>query len=305
MIHLHSLMSAAMYLWSGRGTGDTYNYGDAGGFVMIILGILGLRHAAKLRALARKLEAIPFTSIAAAKSGPARVRGRVHSDALVTSPFSQTACCCYRAEVEDASDDGTSMGSGWTPLYTDVSKIGFVLEDASGSLKVRPQGLDIDIPFGFQHEVISKPCDAREKALYEYVEQNCPNKLNAFLLATAKTAFISPEQAADPRVQERLQKWEERRRGSLHKRTKGQSFRFREATVMPGQECEIAGTVESEDGVRVLRQGPEGMPFLLSANMDEALNADQQRRARNFARWSTAFVVGGVALMGLTIWTTW
>jgi hypothetical protein len=48
-------------------------------------------------------------------------------------------------------------------LYTDVSTAEFFLEDASGSLTVRPKGMEMDIPLGFRHEMLSKPRDAREQ----------------------------------------------------------------------------------------------------------------------------------------------
>jgi hypothetical protein len=269
------------------------------GLVLVGLGGFGLRHAKKLHAAAAVLERMPFVPVSQATSGPVRIRGTITQSKLVASPFTGTACCCYRVEVEESDATGADgvHGGDWSPLYTEISSPAFQLRDATGSMEVRPQGMDIDAPASFTHAVISKPKDAREERLIEFVRQHCPNRMNVFLFDTVKTTLLSAEARMDPRIQDKLRQLEERRHAQLHKKTKGQTFLFRETCLLPGQEFEIAGTVCQDNSGRVLAKGSNGLPFLLSNNSGEALNKAQRRKARTFTVISLAVLILGLLVI--------
>ncbi len=274
--------------WSGHGIAAV---------LMVIGGGLGLRHAAKLHALARAIEKTRTVTTTAAQSGLVRIRGKIDAPRRVLSPFTQTVCCCYQVEIEEASDDGSSTGMGWRPLHTAISQERFELRDPWGTIEIDPQGMQLDVVPTLTHEVISQPRDAREAAMLDYVRQNCPSPGNRRVLEAGKRAFLSAEQQADPRVQEGLRQLEKRYHRQLHKKTEGQAFLFRETCLLPGQELEVAGTVRQEGTHRVLGQGPPGSPFLLSARIGAALSREQHRKTRNFALISCAIFVAGILVL--------
>jgi hypothetical protein len=287
-LHLLALVDSSADFWFGHGVV---------GVLMVVGGGLALRHAARLNSLARAIEKTKTVTTAAAQSGLVRVRGRIESAPRVMSPFTQTACCCYQAEIEEPSDDGSSTGMGWRPLHTAISRERFALRDQAGTIEIDPQGMQLDVAPTLTREVISRAGDAREEAMLEYVRQNCPNPGNRMVLEAGKRAFLSPEQQADPRVREGLRQLEQRSHQQLHKKTEGQSFLFRETCLLPGQEFEVAGTVRREGTDRVIGEGPPGSPFLLSARIGAALSREQHRKTRNFALISCAVFIGGMLVL--------
>lgn len=293
------LFLAAMSIDPGREA--WYGHGF-GGLVLVIAGLAGLRYSRKLHSLSRALNATPVVTIAQAGDGLVRVRGRIASDRLIVSPFSQTPCCFYQVEVEEPSDDGSATGMGWRRAHIENSAAPFELRDHTGAIGMRPDGIEINATPTFRHEVISRPRDPSEEALLAYVREHCPNKLNRFVLDTMKKALLTPEQEADPQVQERFRQFEERRHRQLHRETKGQSFLFRETCFLPGQELEAVGTVVADGGGRALAKGlARHTPFLLSIHFGEALNRQQGRNARNLVIASVAALAAGVVVMIFTL----
>lgn len=268
------------------------------GVSLIAVGFYGLRYARRCASRARAIMNTPTTTTAQAQQGSVRVRGTLQSTQPVTSPFSGTVCCCCKVWVEDSGSSGDGIASHpWAPLHSEVSGPPFELRDSTGVLAIDPRGLEIDAPATFRHEVISKPEDAREEAMMEYVRQNCPDRLNSFLLDLTRKAFVTPEQEADPRVQERLRELERRRHRQLHRETKNQSFVFKETCLQPGREVEIVGTVERRGDARFLTKGPGDGPFFLSEHTGQVLDHTQARKARIITLASASALVLGVVVI--------
>ncbi len=268
------------------------------GLLLMIAGVAGLRYSRKLHSVSRALNDTPVISVAQAGNGLVRVRGRIASDQLLVSPFTQTPCCFYEVEVEEPSDDGSATGMAWRRAHIESSVARFELRDRTGAIEIRPEGIQVHAPPTFRHEVISRPRDPSEERMLAYVREHCPNKLNRLVLNTVKKALLTPEQEADPQVQERLRQLEERRHQQLHRETKGHSFLFRETCFLPGQELEVVGTAVVDGASRALGKGPGGQtPFLLSAHLGEALNRQQDTMARNFTIASVAALAAGVLVM--------
>ncbi len=268
-----------------------------GGLMCVISGIAGLRHARKLRLGSHAIEEAPVMTTLKAGAAFVRVHGTIACDQPIVSPLTQTHCCFYRVEVEEPSDDGSSTGMGWRPLHRETSTADFQLRDAAGVIEIFPAGIEIDAPPTFQHEVISRAGTPQEERLLAYVQQNCPNKANRFLLTLLKQAVLSPVQQMDPGVQERLQQLEERHHRPLHRETRGQSFLFRETCFLPGRELEIAGTAFMNGTTRTVGKGPGKTPFLLSTHFRQAIPGEQNRKARNFAIVSSLVLLAGVVMM--------
>jgi hypothetical protein len=274
-------------------------FGDhtVAGLLLGLGGGFGLRHGRRLLALARQVGSTPITSPGQASTGLVRVRGRVRTPSPVVSPFTQTPCCWYRVEVAKPATEAESSGAGWWSLHEESSTADFSIEGGGGSLCVRPQGLDFDLPCGFEEEVISEPNSPRQRLLVNYVAQTVPDGLNQFVFETAQAALLSPERAADPRVAEAMRKFRERKHRALHQKTEGKAFRFREVCLIAGQECEIAGTVTPEGCDRILQQGADGTAFLVSTRLGADLHKSQRRRALNFLAVSGAVFIFGVLLL--------
>jgi hypothetical protein len=268
-----------------------------GGLMFVIGGFAGLRHARKLRLGSSVVEHTPVFNTTQAVAGIVRIRGNIVCDRPLLSPLTQTPCCFYRVEVEEPCDDGSATGMGWRPLHRESSTAGFQLRDAVGVIGVLPEGIEIDAPPTFQHEVISGGANPDEEKLLAYVRQNCPNKANRFLFSLLKQGLLSTLQEVDPRVQERLQQLEERHHRPRHRETRGRSFLFRETCFLSGSELEIAGTACVKGLGRVLAKGPGKTPFLLSTHFGQALPVEQNRKARNFAIVSALILFVGVLMM--------
>ncbi len=234
------------------------------------LGILVLRRVTKFFSGLRQPQTSPQEHVTRQNDGVPRIRGRASSEKLVISPFTHTACCYYRAEVEQENSfdfsDGTAPSSAWVweVIHKDVSGADFLLEDSSGSIRVSPSSLDIDAPVAFEREVPATRRNAEDQALVDYVIKNCPDRLKSAFAEIAQTALLSEQEAADPAVQQKLQEWKTRRARMFQRRTKGQYFRFRERCILPGREYEIPGVVSTTaGGDRVLSKGAAGPVYLL------------------------------------------
>jgi hypothetical protein len=234
------------------------------------LGILGLRRVTKFFGGLRQPQSTPQEHEIRQNDGVPRIRGRASGDKLVVSPFTHTACCYYRAEVEQENSfdfsDGTAPSSAWVweVIHKEVSGTDFLLQDSSGCIRVSPGSLDIDAPVTFEREVPATRRNAEDQALVDYVIKNCPDRLKTAFAEIAQTALLSEQEAADPAVQQKLQEWKTRRARMFQRRTKGQYFRFRERCILPGNEYAIAGVVSTTaGGDRVLSKGADG-PFFPS-----------------------------------------
>jgi hypothetical protein len=267
------------------------------GLLLASGGGFGLRHGLRLIAVAKQVGSTPIASPAQVSTGVVRVRGRVRSQSPVVSPFTQTPCCWYRVEVAKPATESESQSAGWWPLHEESSSADFSIEGAGVSLCVRPQGLEFDIPYNFEEEVISNPGTSRQRLLVDYVGQNVPDGLNQFVFKTAQDAFLSPERAADPRLAEQLRQFRDRKHRQLHQKTEGKAYRFREVCLVAGQECEIVGTVMAGSGGRVLQKGADRTPFLVSTKFGAELHESQRRRALNFLAVSGAVFLSGVLVL--------
>ena len=95
-------------------------------------------------------------------------------------------------------------------------------------------------------------------------------------------------------MQEKLRLREERLKAKLHRKTKNQSFRFREICLLPGQEFEAAGTLVLNGGRRTLIGGTEGWPFILSQHLGDRMDEQQRKKARSFTAWSAGSLILGL-----------
>lgn len=267
------------------------------GILMILLGVAGLLRALKLLAKARVLAGVPLTPVEQAVKGTVRIRGTARCEEPVLSPFSATMCCGYRIEIDQESNDGGDQGSSWAPIHNEVSSNIFWLRDVTGAIEVHPEGLEVDLPFTLQHEVIWPPGDDKELMLVEFVRQHCPDKTKNFFFDTMTKALVTREKAADSRVQQGLAALRERHAPELHKDTDGQSFRFREMCIMPGQEYELVGTIATEGHVLALTRGAKTGPFLLSSRLGNAMHGEQRKKALSFAAWSAGFAALGILVL--------
>jgi hypothetical protein len=273
------------------------------GALITAAGAFGLRHAAKLRTAAHRMGVTPLSSTREAAPGKVRIRGRIDGTETVVSPFSKTPCYYYRVEIEESSDDGSQRGSGWTRFYTEVSPHSFSLQDDSGSVTVIPEDLEIEVPFTLDQEVITKPRNAQEQLLVDYVREHCVDRLNAFVHKTASAALLTPEILADPRVQEKLKQREARHKELLQKKTKNQSFRFRETCLRPGQQYEVVGTLLVNGAQRVVSKGrDENWPFVVSSLTGKLLDRKRMQQARSFTRWSAGALILGLLMCLSSYW---
>ncbi len=294
MIPAALILLSPLWSWTGSGPG----WGNAGltGVTIIGLGLLGLWRARKLYSVARRLQGVQILPIAAANAGLVRVRGRVRCDRLLKSPLTQTACCYHRVEIEDESESGGNVP--WAPIHREASNADFILDDATGTIRVHPEGLGFEGGFAYQYDLASGSKDAYQQALRDYVARRCPNPLNTLLFKTAKKLFLKTEQTADPQVQQGLQQLHERVAKRRRREIEGRCYRVREYYLLPGQECEIAGTLRVEAGrQKVLSMGSEGMPYLLSLNTFADMGLEQQRKAFGCAAASTVCALIGVAVL--------
>ncbi len=274
-------------------------FGDhtVAGFLMAVGGSFGLRHGLRLITVAKQVGLTPIASPAQVSSGVVRVRGRIRSMSPVVSPFTQTPCCWYRVEVAKPATASESQGAGWWPLHGESSTAEFAIEGDGVSLRVRPPGLDFDMPYNFEEEVISKPTGQHQRVLVDFVAQHVPDGLNRFVFDTAQAALLSPERAADPRVAAAMRGYREQKHRQLHQKTTGKAFRFREICLIAGQECEVAGTLTVENGIPVLHKGVDGTPFLVSTKLGAELHKSQRRQALKFVAVSGAVFFCGVSLL--------
>jgi hypothetical protein len=260
---------------------------------MILSGAFGLWKSSRLFAVASRVQQIPVTTIASADAGAVRLRGRVRCDDPVSSPFSKTQCCYYRAEVEHEHSGEVGVAN-WNPIHHQSSTVDFILSDGTGEVPVCPEGLEFDGNVTYQHDVIAQPNDARDQLLLDYVTQNCPRPARNWVLNKVEQAFIRPDKELDPRARERLRALEARYTKHSQRKTQGHSYRFREFCVLPGQECEISGTLEHGGGRKQLSKGSGSTPFLLNTNGNRDLVRIQKKRAYGFAAISGSLVLAGV-----------
>jgi hypothetical protein len=285
--------------------GPNYNAYIAGP-LMLGIGIFGLRHSYKLYKDYRRMRATPQTAATQPKNGLSRIRGLAQAETLVTSPFTHTSCCYYRAEVEqegglDFTLDASisSRSQSWHKIHEEISAAGFFLRDASGGVRVQPDGLELDIPTTLLHEVPAKNRNAQDQALVDYVTRNCPDKLKTKFAEIVQDALMSSEQAADSLVQQRLQQWRQRRERLFQRKTKNQYLRFTEYCILPGNEYEIAAAATSDlgNGERVLSKGAGKEMFLLSSQKSPAMEKTHFKKLVNIAGWSAAFAVFGALVL--------
>ncbi len=230
--------------------------------------------------------------------GLVRIRGRARSEAPLSSPLTATPCCYYRVEIEQerasfSTDSATGSDPGtWHAIYKETSAPGFLIEDASGSAQVQPEGLDLDVPPLLDHEIDSEPKNQREEAFLEYLRRKSPDPWKTFLFEKTTQLLLSPEQAARPEVQERMRQARARIDRRLQRKTKRHNFRFREYCIVPGQEYEVVCVMRGN----VLSKDSAGGPFLISSGSSQEMERKQLRLAWNYAGWGL-----GMALFGLIL----
>jgi len=236
--------------------------------------------------------------------GLVRIRGRAQAGTLLISPLTATPCCFYRVEIDEdrtafTIDSGpdSSASSSWHRIYQDEGASGFELADARSRMRVYPKGLNVEFDATMEREIQSKPKDARDEALIDYLKRKSPDPFRNFLWEKTTSLLLSPERAANPQIQERLKQRRARLERESPRETRERHFRFREYCVVPGQEYEIAGRIQSdESSERLLKKDLASGIFLITTESSSTLERKQLRMALSFAGWGA-----GLSLFGLLI----
>ena len=109
--------------------------GIVGGLVLMVRGMNDYRSSLRVA----DTSSSSITSIAA---GEVRISGTIEvAETTLVSPIERVPCVYFRVTVDD---DRTSLSSGRG--YTDERSIGFRVRDATGSIRVFPNGAHVDTP---------------------------------------------------------------------------------------------------------------------------------------------------------------
>ena len=272
------------------------------GALITVAGAFGLRHAAKLRTAAHRMRATPLSSALGAAPGKVRMRGRIESKETMVSPFSKTPCYYYRVEVEVSSDEAASEVLAATRFHTEVSPHRFSLRTtpvpSPSPLKIwRSKFRSLSIGK-------SSPNRATHRNKCWWTSSGALRRPAECLCAQDRERrFSHPEILADPRVKEKLKQREARHKELLQKKTKNQSFRFRETCLRPGQQYEVVGTLVVDGTQRVVGKGrDENWPFVVSSLAGKLLDQKRMQQARAFRRWSTGALILGPLMCLSSFW---
>ncbi|MHC4551018.1 MAG: LemA family protein [Planctomycetota bacterium] len=109
-----------------------------------------------LRSLKRKrlLENVPTSKVKGVFLGLNEVKGRARRERLLTSYLAATPCVYYRYEIQERWERTTTerdhqgrtrtrTRSGWTTIDSDEERRPFELVDATGALRIVPEGAEI------------------------------------------------------------------------------------------------------------------------------------------------------------------
>ncbi|THJ25261.1 MAG: hypothetical protein CAF45_001800 [Nitrospira sp. CG24E] len=112
--------------------------GSIGGFGLLIYG--WTIHRRK-----RWIENIPTSTIRSLALGLVEISGRAQpEEGLLSAPFSGLPCVFYSYTVEERL--GSEQPARWETLATGTSEQPFVVNDATGQVRVMPQGAELILP---------------------------------------------------------------------------------------------------------------------------------------------------------------
>lgn len=94
----------------------------------------------------------PVIPVRSAAMGTVQIRGMATGEAKIPSPVSGILCYAYQVKI-DRWQEGRNRG--WSHYRTDASDEAFYLQDASGRIRVNPQGAEFDMPENCRKEIPS------------------------------------------------------------------------------------------------------------------------------------------------------
>ncbi len=244
MIHLYRNPAAGQRVQAAVDTFTAF----AGGTALIGLGVFLLRAGFSTMGTRRLMGDTPRSKIRAMAMGLVEVSGIVKASATLVAPLSGKRCVYYKitGEQYETSDND----SGWKEFYSDIRHERFSLKDATGTAAIDPEGAMVHT--------------GMTGILYQ--KHSAASRHGASLLERIRLCE-GVRAVGDPREFEAEVLRDER--GFVGSGDR----RYREYCIEPGQYLYILGTATPGKQGAVIRKGPAGSDYHISAYSESSLSA--------------------------------